>query len=362
MTEKEAETAQSPARAWLARVAMRVRRLLRGGPARADDVPAAEPAEPAPKTRPDDTEVGAAGDATRRSEGAPARDGRDEADATDVPATAPEPEPEPEPEPAQPIMAVPDPEQESLLAKIAEVKRRIVDLSGRHAEMQHTLQQFQLAQYQALGECLTECLRLRHEYAARRAEHSDSQEDAEAARRAAEAKDGFEQAQQDARSRPPELDENKRDELKRLYRAAAMRCHPDRVGEAFKAAAQERFQRAQRAYADHDVDALRLLIAELDGECEATTAGTAGDAVSQLRTNLSSLRTEAADLILAIQTLQLDADYRRALAPTNGRPISKPHARASKSNARSYARRSTQCRTGFIRPWPQRCDRPSAAR
>ena len=51
-----------------------------------------------------------------------------------------------------------------------------------------------------------------------------------------------------------------------------MRCHPDRVAETDKAAAHERFQRAQRAYRDRDTGALYALLRELDAQLTATLA------------------------------------------------------------------------------------------
>ena len=60
-------------------------------------------------------------------------------------------------------------------------------------------------------------------------------------------------------------------------------------------------------------DILRAIVGELDS---APLPGRASDATEDseaLRKSLSALRSRAADLILAVQTLQLDPDYRRAL-------------------------------------------------
>ncbi len=208
------------------------------------------------------------------------------------------------------LVASPDPAVEALQTKIAGVETLLADLVARHADMQQTLHDFQLQQYSALGDCLAECLHLRHEYARRRAERSGLAEDAEKARQAAAERADYAKALDSTPSTQPELDDATRDELKRLYRSAAMRCHPDRVGEADKAQAHDRFQRAQCAYRDHDIAALRELLQEMDAQIPAATA--TAETPTALTTSLSAMRNAAADLILTIQTLQIDDDYRRA--------------------------------------------------
>ena len=205
-----------------------------------------------------------------------------------------------------------DPACDELRHKIAGVETRIVELAEREAEMQRTLEAFQLAQFRALGQSLADCLRLRHELARRRAEISRNDDDIAAARSAADDERSYRDTV-DGGEAPPELDESTADELKRLYRSAAMRCHPDRVGEADKAAAQERFVRVQKAFRDRDVAALRLLLREIDAmPGEAPDAAATNDRAT-LEAVLSALRARAADLILAIQTRQIEPDYRRAL-------------------------------------------------
>ncbi len=207
----------------------------------------------------------------------------------------------------------PDPECEALQGKIAEVEDKIVQLSARQAEMENSLQDFRLAQYRALGESLAECLRLRHEVAARRAELSGDERDADAAQRAAGQQRDYRRALEEVPR--AEIDAETRDELKRLYRSAAMRCHPDRVAEQHKADAQARFQRALKAYREGDLAALRQLLREIDASPLAAAGALPEQGAAVLKKTLSALRTKAADLILAIQTLQIEPDYRRARDP-----------------------------------------------
>lgn len=223
------------------------------------------------------------------------------------------PDPKAEAEAEAQIVVVPDPEVDALLAKISGVESMLAELVARQADMQQLMQDFQLRQYQSLGDCLAEVLRLRHEHAQRVAARSGLAEDEARARRAAEDLAGFNDTLAVAHEPPPALDDDARDELKRLYRAVAMRCHPDRVGEADKALAHERFQLASTAYRNHDLAGLNALLAEIEREAGAV-ARPAAPPAAELSKRLLAMRNAAADLILAIQTLQLEPDYRRALA------------------------------------------------
>ncbi|MCB1957358.1 MAG: DnaJ domain-containing protein [Rhodocyclaceae bacterium] len=201
----------------------------------------------------------------------------------------------------------------ALRLKIDDIERKIAVLDERHAEMTLRLQDFQVAQFRALGEILAECLGLRHAVARRKAELSGDEDDRAAAEAAARDQADYDRRLDTGEDDAESLDEDAREELKRLYRSAAMRCHPDRVAEGDKALAQARFQQLQGAYRRGDLAALRAIVGELDS---APLPGRASDATEDseaLRKSLSALRSRAADLILAVQTLQLDPDYRRAL-------------------------------------------------
>lgn len=226
-------------------------------------------------------------------------------------ATPPEPIPE-EPSVETAVMALPDPEAEALALEISSLKGRIADLSTRRMEMEQLVQRFEYSQYQVLGERLAENLRLRHEYLSLKARRSGRAEDLEAQREAAEELEAYRRGRETGGQDVPSLAEEERDELKRLYRAVAMRCHPDRVTDGDKAAAHDFFLRTQAAYRQNDLDALRLIHRQI------TEGGSFGDEpaasadVERLRRTLSDLQDQATDLILAIQTMQLDEVYRKA--------------------------------------------------
>lgn len=223
-------------------------------------------------------------------------------------------EPGPHSRTAGPLAAVPDPELEPLLRRAAQLEGQQEDLAARLADMEARVHDFERRQYRALGELLGECLRLRREYLRLLATRSNAAADRERAQAADAEFEAYRQTTADTAAPPPELDEEAQHELRRLYRAAVMRCHPDRVGEAERQAANTAFLHVQQAYRTHDLAALRRVLAELDAQSVPAAPMPAADAVGdRLRHRVSRLQIEVADLILAVQTLQLSDHYREVL-------------------------------------------------
>lgn len=208
------------------------------------------------------------------------------------------------------VVVRPDPEVEAFQRKAADLKGRIADLSARHAEMEQLVQDFRHAQYLALGETLAECLRLRVEYLRLKARHSGLAEDREAARAAEAEYAAYHEVRAEPEPSLRALGEEEQEELRALYRVAAMRCHPDRVADEDKATANVVFLQLQEAYRQGDRAALHRILRQLaddNGEQGTPVGGKA-----EYRKIISDLGDEAGDLMLAIQTLQLNETYRNA--------------------------------------------------
>lgn len=219
-----------------------------------------------------------------------------------------------EPNPVAPLH---DPDFDKLLARSAKLQSQKVDLGARLADMERTVRAFEQRQYAILNEVLGECLRLRAEYARLKAERSGEAADLADAR---SAEKDFESYASCAEVRPaevPELDGNEREELRRLYRTAASRCHPDRATETEREAAHARFLRVQQAYRSNDLEGLREILAALAETGLPPTTPASGATTHTMgsepvRRQIGALQNEVADLILAIQTLQVDNVYRQA--------------------------------------------------
>lgn len=327
----------------LASIRAAITRLFGGRAATPAPSPSArvEPAalQPVPQVRPDVTpKVARAG----RPEMPPAEptEVRPEAPATviadlqskvtaavaEVPSM-PEPHVTPAPgsDPVAPaaVIAAPDPDAERLIVRCAQLEGQMIDLSSRLADMEQQVRSYEQHQYTALGDVVGECLRLRQEYLRLKAERSGMAADAEKARKADEDFDAYRRSTEHPAAPLPELDEDEQDELRRLYRAAAMRCHPDRAAESGRAEAHDIFLRVQAAYQARDLEGLRGITAELAGWAPSgqeagaaepgATAASAVPAISGVRRRVTQLQHKVADLILAVQTLQLDPAYRKAM-------------------------------------------------
>lgn len=221
------------------------------------------------------------------------------------------------------LIAAPDPDAERLLGRCALLEGQMLDLTSRLADMEQQMRRYEQHQYAALGDVVGECLRLRQEYLRLKAERSRTAADAEKARQADEDFDAYRRSTEHTAAPRPELDDDEQDELRRLYRAAAMRCHPDRAEEAERAEAHGVFLRVQAAYQARDLEGLRAITAELAGWARAGQAADSTEpgplktgvapASRGLRRRVTELQHKVADLILAVQSLQLDPAYREAL-------------------------------------------------
>lgn len=205
-----------------------------------------------------------------------------------------------------------DHELAAIRSRVASMERRVVDLETCKAEMEQLLEEYAFCQYQALGDLLGEQLRLQHQILQLRAARSSSQEDRAAADAADEEYRAYEQARDQPAVPPVALADDERDELRALYRAAAMRCHPDRVGEAEKALAHEMFLRTQDAYRRRDLAAMRLISRQLAAGATPSPTSDGSTPSERLEVLLESLLDKGAGLLLAIQSIQMQAQYRRA--------------------------------------------------
>jgi len=212
---------------------------------------------------------------------------------------------------SSPALAI-DPELAAIRSRVASMEKKVVELETRKAEMEQLIDEYAFCQYRALGELLGEQLRLQHQILQSRAERSSSLEDRQAADAAGDEYKAYQQAHDDPAVPPAALADDEREELRALYRAAAMRCHPDRVGEAEKALAHEMFLRTQDAYRRRDLEAMRLISRQLAAGATPSPTSDGSTPRKRLEALLESLLDKGAGLLLAIQSIQMQAQYRRA--------------------------------------------------
>lgn len=214
-----------------------------------------------------------------------------------------------------------DPVIAALQLEIRLLQAQVLALSNEQADLERTIQDFAHHRHQEIGRVLEDCLALRQEYWRLRAEQEKRQ-----ARRAAEehyhkAREEYEAYREGKeeldRAATPVLSSEDRQELKRLYRECAMRCHPDRVGEADKAEAQALFVRVRAAYRQGSLDELRVLHRQLMESGLFAQPSAAPSEVSELRQRLATLRAEVEQLTRAIMKLRQSETYQTLSAITD---------------------------------------------
>ena len=208
--------------------------------------------------------------------------------------------------------AAADPELDALKLRVVWMESRVFDLEARKIEMDKLLELLAFQQYQALGELLAEQLCLQQEVLRRRAERSACKEDELAAQAAAEEYAAYQGACRDAPAQQVVLASNEQDELKALYRAAAMRCHPDRVDDEGKDEAHVLFLRIQEAYRTHDLAAMRLISHQLEAHEKSSPNSANMSSLSRLHAFLDELEDKGVEIALAIQSIQMSSEYHLA--------------------------------------------------
>lgn len=228
-------------------------------------------------------------------------------------AADPPPVPQADGHDAAALQPMPDPEAEALLTKAAQLEACMLDLSARLAHMENQRHRFEHRQYVALGGVLAECLRLRHVFLQLKAQRSGEPDDADEARKADAEFEAYRRTSEVAAEPLPVLDEAEQDELRAQYRVAVMRHHPDRAAEADRGVAHDVFLQVQAAYRALDIDTMRRIVDALAADHEPDADAARSDVGAGLRRRVGELQIQVADLILAIQTLQLSQTYRQSL-------------------------------------------------
>jgi hypothetical protein len=209
-----------------------------------------------------------------------------------------------------------DPEIVELRAEAMGLEVQLVAFAAEQAELDRLIREFDRRRQEALGSVLVEYLRLRHEILRRKAARSGRPDDREAEASAAEDLSRFREASEAVAKEPhaPILTDEARAELKQLFRAAALRCHPDRVADADKAVAQGIFIRIQEAYSCGDLETLRKIHRHLAQGRPFADEVRGVTEVDKLRQTIARLSLQVAEALRAVRSLRASETY-RTLAP-----------------------------------------------
>ncbi len=159
-----------------------------------------------------------------------------------------------------------DPEIKLLEAELERLSSELAEAESEQAEMAHLIARFHAAHHQALGKRLEKLLRLRMLFRKREAE-ADSAKASDFAK----AKEDYDNFQQESATREEEdertnwkLSEEEEQELKRLFRKASKKCHPDVVSSEHQTAAAAMFRDLSEAYEKGDLVRVRQIALQAD--------------------------------------------------------------------------------------------------
>ncbi len=236
----------------------------------------------------------------------------------------------------QQLAAYIDPEIASLQLEIQSLELQIATISNEKADIEKLIHDFSFQYNQTLGELIQELLFLRKEKARKekdkrveemrkvQAEKEKAFEEAkkayeEAKQKADEAEfasgeaekeyeDFHQQYEENQQATFHELTEEQKKELKKKYKKAAMKCHPDRVAPEFQAQAEAIFKELSKCYAENDLQRVSEILAELENGNLFFPANAIQEK-DKLQSLVAKLRQKLATLLTEIQALQTNETY-----------------------------------------------------
>jgi len=180
---------------------------------------------------------------------------------------------------------------------------QVTALSDDKAEIERLIHAFSLRTSHEIGDLITRYLELRADKLRRQA--AAEQEAAAEADSARADYEDYRDANETARDTPapPQLPPDDLKELKRLYRQASQKCHPDKVDAADRDHANRLFVQLQAAYRNNDLGGVRAIHAAVreghlfvDRSLTLTEAESLGHAITVLRRDLEQLAAQVHQL------------------------------------------------------------------
>lgn len=153
-----------------------------------------------------------------------------------------------------------DPRVAALKLELKNLEIQIIALREEMVETEKFINQFLIAHNTRLGHLILQILRIRKERL-ERMDDPDFEKEREEARTDYEEYQG--QTEEIDRLDIRELDEDAQRELKKLYKQAAMLCHPDKVSENLKDQAELIFKELNEANSKNDVGRVKEILEDL---------------------------------------------------------------------------------------------------
>ena len=148
-----------------------------------------------------------------------------------------------------------DPEIAGIKLEIKILESQINAFDNEKIELEKVISDFQHRHTIELGEVILEVLRLRKIKYKNHKKETEAEEDFN---------NYSKQYETEKDKKQFELDEEEKLELKKKFRKATKKCHPDKVSEEQKAEAEEIFIELKKAYDEHDLEKVNQLLHDLE--------------------------------------------------------------------------------------------------
>ncbi len=194
-----------------------------------------------------------------------------------------------------------DPEIAALKLEIKNLENQLSAYDNEKAELEKNLSDFHYRHTQELGEILLEILRLRKvKYRHDEAKYQEAEQDEREYR---------EEVETERERVVFELSDEEKAELKKAFRKATTLCHPDKVADSFKEAAQKVFIELKTAYDANNLELVSQILAELERGNGFKTKSEAVSEKNALQVEIGSLRRKIEAIIADIIAIKESETY-----------------------------------------------------
>lgn len=199
-------------------------------------------------------------------------------------------------------------EAEELRFAIEELENLLVLLENEQQEVERIVRNYTHQFNQHLGSLLEDILRMKREYAEQhRTENEFAEEEYQQAKQREE--QFTQERTTDAKVGYIELDEEQKDELKKLYREAIIKCHPDKVSEALQEQASELTKQLNDAYKKQDIETVKQILADLNNGALSSKAKIEEKTIERLREKADYLNTKLKNKTRELHTAEEDKSF-----------------------------------------------------
>ena len=203
-----------------------------------------------------------------------------------------------------------DPELSGLQAELVALENKLTALTAEKADYEREIAEFTAAYMQEVGPILQKVLQQQKDAAEKAAQNQTAaekrrNEDLKKARQ------NYEEFTRQQQEQPPSnnLSEEEKGELKKLYKQAANKCHPDKLPDDKKEIGTQMFKELESAYRQQDLKTVRQIWQKLqDGDWRAGSAIIVNPQI--LRRRIAEARQNINALTAELKSIQTDEVYR----------------------------------------------------